>query len=77
MDNTPEHLKPYEAAARNYCAKVGVDPDATMKVPHPLVRNALIDSPPTWHDAAGRLIDLSMMLSAMREAAAAPKVVMQ
>ena len=41
--NTPEHLKPFEAAARSYCAKVGVDPDATVKMPHPLARNAVID----------------------------------
>jgi hypothetical protein len=74
MNNTPEHLKPFEAAARSYCAKVGVDPDATMKMPHPLVRNAVIDSPPMWHDAAERLIDLSMMLSSMKEASAAPRV---
>lgn len=65
---TPEHLAPFGAAARSYCAKVGVDPDATVKMPHPLVRGAVIDSPPMWHDAAERLIDLSMMLSSLREA---------
>lgn len=74
-NNTPEHLIPFEAAARSYCAKVGVDPDATVKMPHPLVRGAVIDSPPMWHDAAERLIDLSVMLSSMKEASTAPRIV--
>jgi len=74
---TPEHLQPFEAAARSYCAKVGVDPDATERMPHPLMKNIFIASPPLWHDAAERLIDLSMMLSSMREVANAPKVWVQ
>lgn len=79
MNNKPPgHLAPFEAAARSYCAKAGVDPDATVKVQHPLVRGAVIDSPPMRHDAAERLIDLSMMLSSLRDAAApAPSRVVQ
>lgn len=72
-----EHLKLYETAARLYCEKIGVDPDATVRMPHPLVKGALVDSPPMWHDAAEQLFDLSMMLASMKEAANASKVIVQ
>ncbi len=68
MNNTPEHLKPYEAAARIYCVKVGADPDEGVQVPHPL-GIAVPFRVPRWTLEAERLIDLSMMLLAMKEAA--------
>lgn len=70
------HLKPYEAAARIYCAKIGVDPDATVKERHPFIAGLTRDVP-AWHGAASQLIELSLMLSAMKEAAGSqPKVLM-
>ncbi|SDH41689.1 hypothetical protein [Propionivibrio dicarboxylicus] len=63
-------LAAFEAAARLYCTKAGVDPDDGVQVPHPLG----IDVPhfvPRWHIEADRLVDLSRMLSAMRDVARA------
>lgn len=69
------HLLPYEQAARIYCARLNVDPDGVSEVPHP---SGLVGAPPVfrpaWCYAADKLIDLSHMLGALREAAASDKV---
>jgi hypothetical protein len=65
---TPPHLVPYERAARIYCDRAGLDADATVKVPHPLIANMLVDSLPQWTEVADRLFDLSMLLSCMKAA---------
>lgn len=71
---TPAHLQPLEAAARIYCAKVGINPDEQIQTPHPLGL-ALPFSVPRWTIEAERLLDLSMMLTAIKEAAnAKPKI---
>lgn len=53
---TPPHLVPYEKAARIYCDRAGLDADATVKVPHPLIANMLVDSLPQWTEVADRLL---------------------
>lgn len=67
---------PYEAAARNYCDRIGHDPDEQVPMPHPLGL-ALPFTKPAWELAAEKLIDLSHMLGAMHEAASAPTVVQE
>ena len=64
----PPHLVPFERAARIYCDRAGLDTDATVKVPHPIIQNTLVDSLPQWTDIADRLLDLSMLLSCMKAA---------
>lgn len=85
MTNQPttddRRLKPFEAAARIYCTKLGVDPDESVAVRHPLIVGMTMDAP-MWHEAAERLIDLSRMLAAMGEAKSlaavvAPKAIVQ
>lgn len=80
MDTTKqEHLKPYEPAARIYCAKIGADPDQAVRVPHPVFPGAAIQVP-RWAMEAERLVDFSLMLTALKEAArvpTAPKIVVQ
>lgn len=64
---TPNPLAAYERAARLYCAKLGLDPDEELDAPHPLgfaVRYTRLQ----WEFAAEKLIDLSQMLTALREA---------
>jgi hypothetical protein len=73
----PPHLVPYEKAARIYCDRAGLDADATVKVPHPLIANMLVDSLPQWTEVADRLFDLSMLLSCMKAAKDAPVVLVQ
>lgn len=65
-----DRLKPFERAARIYCKKNGVDPDATRKERHPVIVGMTRDVP-HWHEAAERLLDVSLMLSSLREAAEA------
>ncbi len=72
MTNNP--LTPYEAAARIYCQRIGHDPDEQIPAPHPL-GIAIEHYRSAWELAAEKLIDLSHMLGAMREAASAPVVV--
>ena len=61
------HLAPYEQAARLYCARLGVDPNAVSEVAHPSGL-AVPTFRPAWAFAADKLIDLSHMLGALREA---------
>lgn len=65
--HTEEQLKPYEAAARIYCAKIGADPDEPIALPHPIIQGAVF-SIPTWTDVAERMLDLSVLLSSIRQA---------
>jgi len=67
-----EHLKPYEQAARILCAMDGVDPDAPVSAPHPLINGMTVEHP-AWHDAAEALVGLSKMLAALRMAAQQPQ----
>ena len=67
-----EHLKPYEQAARILCAMDGVDPDAPVAMPHPLINGMTVEHP-AWHDAAEALVGLSKMLAALRMAAQQPQ----
>ena len=64
------HLKPYEPAARILCGMHDQDADEQMQVPHP-VGLAVPFSRPAWHFAAENLINLSQMLSALKQAAEA------
>lgn len=66
----------YEPAARIYCTSAGVDPDEEIPVPHPL-GIAVLTTVPRWTIEAERLIDLSRMLTAMKQAASAPVVTVQ
>lgn len=65
-----QRLKPYEPAARLYCSKVGMDPDYVMQAPHPELAGVVVDTP-FWVIVAEKMIDLSMMLTSIREASAA------
>lgn len=68
-----EYLKPYEPAARIYCAKAGIDPD--MQIPTG-DKSAIIGAGPKtipqWTLVAEDLLELSLMLTALREAARQP-----
>lgn len=67
-------LAPYEAAARIYCAKTGMDPDAEMVQRHPHLRGVTVRVP-FWHKVAEQMIDLSLMLTSIREASQASAVI--
>ena len=69
-----ERVVPYERAARNYCQRIGVDPDGVQEIEHPLGLQGVPTFRPAWCFAADKLIDLSHMLGAMREAAQSDKV---
>lgn len=73
----PEHLLPFEKAARIYCAGAGLDADHTVKVPHPIITNTLVDSWPQWTDTAQRMFELSALLSAMKTAKEQASVIVQ
>lgn len=63
-----DRVKPYEPAARNYCKRLGQDPDAVTEIEHPLGLQGLAPIyRPAWCFAADKLIDLSHMLGALRE----------
>lgn len=70
------HLAPYEPAARIFCTKTSTDPDEPIAVPHPL-GIAVPHEVPRWQLVADELIHLSLMLSAMREAAVAQRETVQ
>lgn len=63
------HLAPYEPAARIFCAMRELDPDEQLEVPHPLGLAGVPFRRPQWHFAAENLINLSQMLTAMKQAA--------
>lgn len=69
MAHALDHLRPLEKAARLYCAKAGFDPDAVAHAPHPTIVSTVICRP-QWTFAAEKLLDLSMQLTSLREAAA-------
>lgn len=62
------HVAKMEPAARIYCAVQDMDADATMKIPHPVMAGMTIDSPPFWHEVACRMLDLNIMLAALKQA---------
>jgi hypothetical protein len=64
---TPAALAPYEHAARIYCTLNGVNPDQVVRTPHPIIKGISVEQP-LWHEAADRLLDLSRMLTAMKQA---------
>lgn len=68
-----DYLAPYEQAARIYCDKTGLDPDLLIPRPHPLVVG-MMESFPQWRFVAEDLIDLSMKLTALREASTKPVI---
>lgn len=61
------HPAPYEAAARIYCERAGLDPDEITTVRHPLIAGASLTFR-QWYHVAERMIDLSNMLTAMKRA---------
>jgi hypothetical protein len=63
-------LKPYEPAARIYCRKVDMDPDYVVDVPHPSIAGVAVATP-FWMLVAEKMVDLSLMLTSIREAATA------
>lgn len=63
-----DHLTPYEPAARIYCTMNDQDPDQEMEVPHPFIQGAGLKRP-AWHFPAENMINLSQMLTAMKQAA--------
>lgn len=69
MNGIPQELAPYERAARIYCERTGLDADATVQVPHPLIDGMMVDSWPQWTEVAERLRDLSLLLGSMKQAA--------
>jgi hypothetical protein len=75
-NETPDHLIPYEAAARVLCAKIGADPDDVVQEAHPFIRGATVTRP-FWYGPAAELGHLSLLLTSLKEASASPKVVMQ
>lgn len=70
MDEQQIELAPYEAAARIYCAKYGIDPDE--RVPsgeQSSIIGAGAKLIPQWMPVASELLDLSIMLTSLREGA--------
>ena len=68
---TPEQRKHYEVAARLYCQRIGEDPEARVPFPNP---NPKMPEPipgRMWWLGAEKLHDLSMSLTALRDAALA------
>lgn len=68
MDAT--YLKAMEPAARIYCARVGINADTSVPAPHETIAGAKVFQP-MWELIAEKMIDLAVMLDAMKEAAAA------
>ena len=64
------HLTPFEPAARIYCAMNDQPADAMMEVPHPFLLGVQLKRP-AWHFPAENMINLSQMLTSMRQAALA------
>lgn len=68
MDFDYDHLTPYEPAARIFCQMQEQDADEEMEVPHPFIKGVQMTRP-AWHFAAENMINLSQMLTAMKQAA--------
>lgn len=63
-------LELYEDAARILCKKRGHDPEESKKLPHPTIEGAFT-TVYRWQAAAEELIDFSMCLTSLKEAAEA------
>ena len=61
------NLKPYERAARIFCAKSGLNPDAVVELQHPTFHGATVATS-QWELVAERMYDLSLLMVSMREA---------
>lgn len=66
---TPAHLAAMEKAARIYCVKVSMDPDVKLPVPHETLEGVMTTQP-FWQIIAEKMIDLALMLAAMKESSA-------
>lgn len=64
-------LSPYERAARIYCELLKINPDATVDEPHPIMAG-VVKKRPTWEIMAERMVDLSLMLTALQLARRRP-----
>lgn len=64
----PPNLTPYERAARIFCLKSGLNPDATVHLEHPTFHGTMIQTT-QWELTAERMYDLSLLMVSMREAA--------
>lgn len=62
-------LAHYEIAARLYCERIGENPEQRVPRPHPSIRGVIDTTQRTWHLAAEKLHDLSMMLTSLKDAA--------
>lgn len=69
MELNKEQLAHYEVAARLYCERIGENPEQRIPRPHPEIKGVVDMNMRTWHLAANKLHDLSMMLTSMRDAA--------
>ncbi len=63
----PEILA-FEQAARIACHKLGVDPDTMTEVPHQTLAG-VTDTLPRWVSVSQQMVNLSVMLTSMQEAA--------
>jgi hypothetical protein len=61
------NLAPYERAARIFCAKSALNPDATVHLEHPTFHGTMIQTT-QWELVAERMYDLSLLMVSMREA---------
>ena len=62
-------IEAMEPAARIYCEKQRLDPDANVPVPHEQLQNVMVPTP-MWRLVAEKMVDLTLMLQAMKEAQA-------
>lgn len=63
----PEILA-FEQAARIACGKLNLDPDTMTEVPHQTLAG-VHDTLPRWVGIAQQMVNLSIMLTSMQEAA--------
>lgn len=74
----PEEVRPYEQAARAYMKLrgelTGIEetPDDFVPQAHPTLQDVLVKMP-MWVFSAQRLIELSLMLTALRQSFPSPK----
>jgi hypothetical protein len=62
------NLTPYERAARIFCAKSGLNADATVQLEHPTFLGTTVEVK-QWELVAERMYDLSLLMTSMRDAA--------
>jgi hypothetical protein len=67
MEFNYDHLVPLEPAARIYCAMRERDADEVIHLEHPLGLAGVTFSRPAWHFVAEEMLNLNMMLVAMRQ----------